>query len=147
MFDLISRDKMFCDYFYTRNTNQKFRLLSRLYLVHIFRSSLHILNVLGKYKKQMCPVCYYLYFILIQKLLRWTPSHITVSFKESRKQSVEHSLEREQKKRYSILKVWVSIMVILIFKDIVIEYHKWKLLWILYGLYLEIFILLASNLL
>ena len=38
-------------------------------------------------------------------------------------------------------------MVILIFKDIVIEYHKWKLLWILYGFYLEIFILLASNLL
>lgn len=77
----------------------------------------------------------------------WTPSHIIVSFKERRKQSVEHSLEREPKKRYSILKVWVSVMVILIFKDIVIEYHKWKLLWILYGFYLEIFILLASNLL
>lgn len=38
-------------------------------------------------------------------------------------------------------------MVILIFKGVAIEYHKWNVLWIIYGFYLEIFILLAFNLL
>lgn len=36
----------------------------------------------------------------------WAPSHIIISYKERPKQSVECSLKREPKKRYSILRVW-----------------------------------------
>lgn len=52
----------------------------------------------------MCPVCHYI-CLDVKVAKTWTLSHTIISCKERSKQDIEHSLEREPRKR-SMLGIW-----------------------------------------